>query len=329
MDYTKFLGKKEHVVLAYLGGAHVFAKERRLRVTEPRPDIGFHSFEVSGRNARSLERVESPDPEVFAGCAKARGHFVSGWLVHQGGVDRLALLPEEEPAPLAVTRARRWHSGDLIFESLDFDGEAEDAARLRLERLEGLGDLKGVPATLRTAFGVATLLEAARRANVPMSFREALPRASDAAERGGAACAEHIARIVRERQEAEQRALREAIAAQDRARVQEILARMPEARQRASSGEPPTMRNAAARAEEALESADARMMASRRLEGTHLQVTFEFMGERFITVVDGITLNVLDAGVCLAGSDRLVTLDSLPGVIREAIDTDRLVITRR
>ncbi|MCW5831023.1 MAG: hypothetical protein KIS78_01030 [Labilithrix sp.] len=52
------------------------------------------------------------------------------------------------------------------------------------------------------------------------------------------------------------------------------------------------------------------------------------MGERFISVIDALTLQVFDSGVCLAGADRLVTLDSLPGVIREA-ETDALVITRR
>ena len=52
------------------------------------------------------------------------------------------------------------------------------------------------------------------------------------------------------------------------------------------------------------------------------------MGQRFISVVQSISLQVIDSGVCLAGEDELVTLDSLPGVIREAIDTDRLVITR-
>jgi hypothetical protein len=46
-------------------------------------------------------------------------------------------------------------------------------------------------------------------------------------------------------------------------------------------------------------------------------------------VVDAITLHVYDSGVCLAGADELVTLDSLPGVIREAIEEDALVITRR
>jgi hypothetical protein len=53
------------------------------------------------------------------------------------------------------------------------------------------------------------------------------------------------------------------------------------------------------------------------------------MGERFISVIDAITLHVYDSGVCLAGADEMITLDSLPAVIREAIETDVLVITRR
>ena len=52
-------------------------------------------------------------------------------------------------------------------------------------------------------------------------------------------------------------------------------------------------------------------------------------GDSVERVVDALSLRVIDSGVCLAGEDDLVTLDSLPGVIREAIDTDRLVITRR
>jgi hypothetical protein len=52
------------------------------------------------------------------------------------------------------------------------------------------------------------------------------------------------------------------------------------------------------------------------------------MDERFISIVDADSLQVVDAGVCLAGADSKVTLESLPSVIREAIDTDVLVITR-
>ena len=49
MDYTKFLNKTEHVVLAYLGGRYAFGKDRRLTVDEPRPTLGFHRFEVKGK----------------------------------------------------------------------------------------------------------------------------------------------------------------------------------------------------------------------------------------------------------------------------------------
>ena len=61
-----------------------------------------------------------------------------------------------------------------------------------------------------------------------------------------------------------------------------------------------------------------------------LEVVFGFMGERFISLVDEDTLQVLDSGICLGHppADKMITLDSLPAVIKEAIETDRLVILR-
>jgi hypothetical protein len=38
---------------------------------------------------------------------------------------------------------------------------------------------------------------------------------------------------------------------------------------------------------------------------------------------------VIDAGACLAGVQGRLSLDCLPSVLREAIDTGRLVLTRR
>ena len=105
---------------AYLGGPHVFGKDRRLRVDGERPARGFHRFEVSGRKARALEAVEPPDQVELP---KARGHLVAGWLVSASDLARVSLLPEDEPPPFATTFARRWHSGDLLFDTLDFDGE--------------------------------------------------------------------------------------------------------------------------------------------------------------------------------------------------------------
>jgi hypothetical protein len=78
----------------------------------------------------------------------------------------------------------------------------------------------------------------------------------------------------------------------------------------------------------ALEHAGARLVDQRRLAGGRLEVVFRFMEERIVSIVDARTLQVVDAGICLAGADREVTLESLPSVIREAINTGRLVITR-
>ncbi len=48
-----------------------------------------------------------------------------------------------------------------------------------------------------------------------------------------------------------------------------------------------------------------------------------------MALVDPVTLNVHDAGICLDGEDGRLTLESLPSAIREAYSTGRLVITRR
>lgn len=308
MDYSKFLNKKEHVVLAYLGGPYAYGKDRRYRIAEPRPPSGFHRFEVTGRNAVAIEAVDSPDHSVIAGLPKMRGHHVAGWLF-DAHVHRVALLPAEELAPFAIVRARRWHSGDLVFESQDFDGEVEEAARLKLERLESIAELKAIPSSLRIAFGTALGLAVARREGIVVSHREIAPHAPRLAEGGGEIARELVTNIERQRVLEADR-IRERVAVQQRASREATTA------------------NAAARAEQALDAARARMLSSRNLGDGNLEVTWEFMDERFISVVDALSLHVYDSGVCLAGEDELVTLESLPSVIREAIETGVLVITR-
>jgi hypothetical protein len=311
VDYEKFLstrGKTEHVVLAYLGGPYAYGKDRRYRIAEPRPPSGFHRFEVRGRDARAVEAVESPDASVVGGLPKLRGHHLAGWLV-DANVHRLALLPAEELPPFAIVRARRWHSGDHVFESRDFDGEVEEAARLRLERLEPIADLKGVPSSLRIAFGTALGLAVARREGVVVTHREISPHAFRLAEGGGEVARELVTNIER-RRVLEADRIRERVLVHQRAQQAASIA------------------TAAERAERALDAAHARMLSSRNLGDGNLEVAWEFMDERFISVVDALSLHVYDSGVCLAGEDELVTLESLPSVIREAIETGALVITR-
>ena len=72
------------------------------------------------------------------------------------------------------------------------------------------------------------------------------------------------------------------------------------------------------------------MESARRVNVTQLEVVFRFQDQRFISLVDANTMQVIDSGICLGHPprDELLTLDSLPAVIQEAIDTGALVILR-
>jgi hypothetical protein len=314
MDYRKFLGKSETRTLPCFGGAIVDAPDRTLRLDAPL-DPGWWRFEIRGRKAKAIERTD-PDPALLEPLPSVRGHLFGERLFVSGSrAEPVFFLPPDQPARFSVIRARRWSGAQLLFDAVDFDTDAEEAARRALEDGRSLGNERGIPATLRAAFGFAVASEVARRMQVPITAAEIAPRIADIAERDdGRAIAEaELARIARER-ELHQRRLRERqniAAAAERAR--DVVARDEDAEQRA---------------EQALSAARARFLDARRLDGGLLEVTYRFMGERFITIVERATLRVVDAGICLAGYDDRVTLESLPGVIREAIEQGHLVIAR-
>ncbi|MEZ4263827.1 MAG: hypothetical protein R3B36_32340 [Polyangiaceae bacterium] len=343
IDYTKFLAKHEPCVLAWLSGPYVHTADRRLRVVAPgdhaqttgsRPPAltpGFYLFDVRGRAAHVVAPAEAPDT---SGLPLVRGHLVGDRVVTtaprtagarftsslSARAPTVALLPEDEPAPLSVCRARVWHSGELIFESLDFDGEAEEDARLALERGDGLADARGVASTLRAAFGLATGLRVAAADGVAVSAGELAPHLPSLATGGATAARALLLRLEEQRAEARERARTRARDATYAA----IRAAAPAPRTARRGRDDPS-----ARAEEALTSAGASMLSVRSLRAGQLEVAFRFEDERFVSVVHATTLQVIDSGICLSGEDDLVTLESLPGVIREAMRTGRLVITRR
>src|SRR6185436_1294354 len=89
-------------------------------------------------------------------------------------------------------------------------------------------------------------------------------------------------------------------------------------------------RTPARRADDALEQAGARMLSSRMVaSGTQIDVTYEVDGTRILTLCDAESLQVLDPGICLSGAHRVLTLDAMPSVVREAIEVSHLNITRR
>jgi len=309
MDYRKFLGRTETLILPYFGGARVEARDQRLRI-RGRAEPGWWEFEVDGRRARPIRRTEPAD---LGQLPAVRGHYACGWLFPNGReLERIALPPTEEPEPLAPCTGRRWYGGEILLESVEFEDEAEGDARRALEEGRPLGDLKGVSPGLRAAFGYAMAAAAGQAAGVPISAREAVRRVREIAERGRPAAESLVAWISQER-ERQAQALRRTrlLAAARQTRPRTIRHRDP-----------------AARADSALAAAGARMLRSRRLENNQIEVTYNFQGERFISVADAHTLQVVDAGICLDGADNNLTLESLPSAIREAMDTGQLCITR-
>ena len=300
VDYRKFLGQKDRLVLPYFRGSRVEGDRGDFRITDPL-EPGFYLFEIRGRTAHRLERVEAPD---LSRLTRVRGHVFDRWIVRDSAItEPLHFLPEDEILRFSPLTARRWYSGDLIFESVDFEDDAEEIARRRYADGDSLAGATGVPATLRAAFGYAVVARESRRLAIPFLPIEVRSRILETAQEGNEHAAAHLIGL---------RRLREA---HRRYRGP----RRPMVEPRIDVDE--------ARVTAALSDAGARLCDLRRLEGDLLEVTYDFLGARLTTLVRLDSLRVVDAGICLEGADSELTLASLPGVVREAMDTNQLVVT--
>ncbi len=318
MDYKAFLKPSEPLVLPYFGGARVDSADRRFAVQRDEKTTladGWWRFGIEGRRAVPKEPAEPLD---LGALPAIRGHWVDGWVVTSGrDLGRIALPPADEPSPLAKVVARRWYSGELLFDSLEFEDDAETTVRLALEERRPLGDVKGVVPSLRAAFGYALGLGAAAHLKIDVSILELTPIVVEIADGGMTVVQQLFDDLVQQRLRMEQ-LLRER-AAQAKLSVAARTAKAVDRRLGPYH-----------QCDQALDGANARMVAFRRVANdTQFEVTYTVDGQRFISVVAADTLQVLDPGVCLDGAHRVLTLDAMPSVIREAIQDRVLVITRR
>ncbi len=323
MSYQKFLGREEVLVLPFLGGQQVDAENKRLRVATPPAKAGWYSFVIKRGEAVLRAPADAPD---LSKLPKVRGHLSGARLVRDGAIaELLHLLPDDEPPRFSLCTARRWHSGELLFDTLEFDTDAEESVRRAFEDSAGLAAVSGVPATLRAAFGYALLERVSARMQIPFAPAEVRPGIATVAQNGVPGAEAELRRLVAEREQSrremaelhrrrQEQAAREEIAAAREARIEAVRQLRETVDQRA---------------ERALRDAGAELRSLRRV-GDQLEVIFTFMNERFISLVDAATLQVIDSGICLGHppADEELTLESLPSVIREAIDTDALVILR-
>lgn len=325
MDYRKFLAKEETLVLPFFGGTTVDAPDRRVRVATPPTEPGWYELTLRGRQVTLKGKAAAPD---LSALPTVRGHFWNGNVVTDGAlVQPLELLPEEEPPRFSPVTARRWHGGrELIFDTVEFESEAEEAAREQLSKEEALAGIKGVPATLRAAFGYAFVEAVSRSLRIEASWGEVRGFVAQVAD-GGRVAAEAGLRALH----AERLQTRAELMEQERRRAaQAVRAAVETERRRRMERARDAAAEVETRASEALEAAGARVSGVRNLGNDRVEVSFRFMGERFTVIAISGSFQVLDSGICLGHPPRddLVTLDSLPSVIKEAIEEHKLVRLR-
>jgi hypothetical protein len=318
VDYRRFLGKREERVAPVVDGAAWLA-DRAVRCDG---GPGWFRVAVSGRTAeRGAAATGDEVAAALARLPRSRGPVVGlddGWGMVLAGARcaRVELVPGgEEPAALAPARARRWPVGELLlWEGLDFEGEAEEQARRALEEGRGVDDVKGLAAELRAAFVFAAVRAAGRELGIAAAPVEVTRWIGEVAARGRPAAEEALRALARER----------ALHAARQAQAAEVR----RAAARAAAAPPRPAPDLETRVERAMRNTGARALGVRRTGDGLVEVRWIFHGQRFTSLVDERSLRVVDSGVCLAGEDDLVTLESLPGVIEEAMNEHVLVITR-
>ena len=312
-DFRAFLAPNQPVVLPYFGGTRVDSAERRFRI-EGSLETGWWQFEIEGRRAVAKQPASPPALDALP---RVRGHWIDNWIVVDGRhVTRVALPPDDEPAVFSRVATRRWYSGDHVFDSTEFEDAVEAGARDALAAEQPLGGLRDVVPSLRVAFGIALGQRIAREAGVPLSVRELVPRAIQIADHGRDGVRSWLAELEAERERAAELARRES-------EQRRFAAAAGTAQALARSDDP------VRRADDALDGANARMISCLRLDrGTRLDVAYDIDGIRIFSIVDADTLQVIDPGICLSGAHRVLTLDAMPSVVREAVEIDALNVTR-
>lgn len=297
--------KDEHIVLPWVGGRSLRTYNRTwsLQGRLP-PEYGWHKFQLTGRKARWAELT---DPQV-----DVLRDFVEGYLVgdrfvpdHIGVLDRdlekLSQLTEQvhliDPGLDRFARikaGRPCEEGPLVFEGLTFPLGPEDAVlEAFLDRKDSVADVLGVTPSLDAAFRWETWQRAE-------------------AER-------------RRREEEERRAKEE--------RRQKIVESLGDGALRREVA----IEDFEAAARAALAVGNAELLDFRKAHAKdEMVVRFRVERRRFECTCNAKTLRIIDAGICLIDHgdnerryDDQLTLESLPGVIREAQNIGRLVVFRR
>ncbi len=307
--WRELLQKGEAIVLPWIGGRSLrtFGRAWTIDGALP-PEHGWQRFELTGRKARW---AGSAPAESGVLAARSRGYLIGDRFVpddvrvrHELGelaqsFERVHLIEAGLDRFARVVVARADEAGPRIFENLELPlGPESEVLRAWLEGLETLDDVPHVPPALDAAFRV----EIWRRHQAERRRREA----------------EAAARDARERLEREERLRKLAERLGDAAARRELAV---------------TDFEAAARAALTLGDADYVDHQPAYTRGEML-VRFRIGRRLFTCTCETRTLRIIDSGICLVDhrsgvrGDERFTLESLPGVIRQADRDGKLVVFR-
>ena len=335
------------LVIPWLGGRRIYKEGRAWRVLEELPrEYGWYEWGCQGRVALCLGRHEADlDYVAAAFCGVKRGYLVGNRMVVDGlgwGVSPDDLLKHTISVFLVEPGLDRFTRAEVGFLEIDQPfyrheifplGPEDDVRRAFVDRLDNINHIADVTPALDIAFTVATRQRAvveARRAELERA-REVERRREEMAQSVGSRL--DIAFTVATRQRAVVEARRAELE-----RAREVERRREEMAQSVGSSVgrrviAATDFEAAARS--ALAVSEAELLDARQGRGEReMVVQYLFQSQRFECVVQRDTLRVVDSGICLTDSDTgekgdtYFTLESLPGVVRQAVQEGELHIYR-
>jgi len=304
MGWRDLLEEKNKTVIApWVGGRNIFAEGRKFRLIGNLPEEhGWYCFDViETRKVRRKKEFVYPDFDWHESYKKREGYLVGDKLIPDDAnfVFKIEKIFSEtisvdlvEPGLDRFTRilTAEYENGRCLYVGQEFPlGPETEVMDAFQDRKKTINDIPNVTPALALAFRFE-------------SWRRAL--------------------IEEERRKAdEERQKRERCA-----RLLEAVGTGPGRRAMANI-------DFRAACEACLSVSGAEYLDHRVLNGREAAVKYRFRGRRLECVINRDTFRIIDAGVCLddhmgTRGDTFFTLESLPAVINEAINTGRLVVWR-
>lgn len=300
----------------YSGKLHQVGRVVHLK--SPAPPPGLYRTGSIGTEVRLGGALSEEEKALFLkGLPSLWGHLWGWRVVTPQGVWGCGLPPaDQDPIPCGPVLGRIWSSGIVLFDQVGMGDLEEASVQERIEQDLGIGDIPNVAASLRLAAGLHLMDRASRQVGIPYAPVEVWGRLAEVAHSGRVG-AETVLRDLETQRVAESR--RTTTPTPPGGFLSTV-------RSEAVGPGPTRIRD---RIEQSMANSGASLHAVRQAYGQTLEVRWSLRGSGvFSTLVDSETLNIVDAGICLAGTDRRFTLDSLPSVIDEGVNRSLIVVTR-